>query len=221
MIDYIKKLDDVITRIEAARKLISGHHIVKIVAVSKYSTSQEVEALYRAGQRAYGENKVQDLKLKMQELDEHPLEWHFIGNLQKNKINHLIDADPFLMQSLSSYDLAQELNKRLGIKEKKMDCLLQINSALEESKGGVHPDDATDMYKRIQDECEHINLKGVMSIGAHTQDEALIKKSFDTTFDIYANLEDATICSMGMSSDYELAIAHGSNLVRIGSALFK
>ena len=219
-LEYKLHLDSIIERVEKARLSVSGHHIVKIVAVSKYSTAQEIKALYEIGQRAFGENKVQDLEKKAEELDELPLEWHFIGNLQKNKINHLIKANPFLFQSLDSLELALELDKRLEISATTMDALLQINSAYEETKSGVLPEDAIDVYKQISLTCKHINLKGVMSIGAHTDDTKIIQKSFETTHEIYTQLEGASICSMGMSGDFELAIKCGSNMVRIGSLMF-
>ena len=219
-LEYKLHVDSVIERVEKARLNVSGHHIVKIVAVSKYSTSEEIKALYDIGQRAFGENKVQDLTQKMQELEELPLEWHFIGNLQKNKINHLIKADPFLFQSLDSLELALELDKRLETNTTKMDALLQINSAYEESKSGVMPEAAQEIYEQISSTCKNINLKGVMSIGAHTDDKAIIQKSFETTHNIFCDLKGASICSMGMSGDFELAIQCGSNMIRIGSLLF-
>jgi hypothetical protein len=159
----------------------------------------------------------------MEALDALPLEWHMIGTLQKNKINNLIDLRPTLMQSLESIELATELNKKLLAKEAKMHCLLQINAANEDSKSGVNSEEAVDIYQVIKETCPQINLKGVMTIGAHTEDTKLIQQSFETTYSIYEKLqkEGASICSMGMSSDYELAIKCGSNLVRVGSALFK
>jgi len=220
-IEYKLHVDDVIRRVEAARLKVSEHHIVKIVAVSKYSTAQEIEKLYNIGQRAFGENKVQDLRQKTQELQELPLEWHFIGHLQKNKINNLLDIRPSLFQGLDSLELAQELQKKLHVRDMKLSCLLQINSAKEDSKHGVMPEDALSIYKQIQQECPNIVLKGVMSIGAHTEDKERIRESFETTHHIYTQLEDATICSMGMSSDFELAIECGANMVRLGSILFK
>jgi pyridoxal phosphate enzyme (YggS family) len=138
-IQYKIYIDDVIRRVETARLKVSGHHIVKIVAVSKYSSSDEIEKLYKIGQRAFGENKVQDLRAKTQELEDLPLEWHFIGNLQKNKINNLLDINPTLFQSLDSIELANELQKKLAAKEMTLDCLIQINSAKEESKHGFMP----------------------------------------------------------------------------------
>jgi len=218
--EYKIYIDDVIKRVESARLRVSAHHIVKIVAVSKYSTSDEIKKLYDIGQRAFGENKVQDLKAKSKELDELPLEWHFIGNLQKNKINNLLDINPALFHGLDSIELAHELQKKLESKKMQLDCLLQINSAKEESKHGVMPEIACDIYKEIEKNCPNINLKGVMSIGAHSKDEKLVKKSFEITHAIYKQLDGATICSMGMSGDFELAIECGSNMVRLGSVMF-
>ena len=216
-------LDEVIWNIEQARITVSEHHIVKLVTVAKYTELENISTLYDLGQRAFGENQIQQLKERMDALEDLPLEWHMIGSLQKNKINNLIDLRPTLMQSLDSMDLATELNKKLLAKEKKMNCLLQINAANEESKSGVSSEEAFDIYQNIKESCPQINLKGVMTIGAHSEDTKLIQQSFETTQGIYEKLqkEGATVCSMGMSSDYELAIKCGSNLVRIGSALFK
>jgi len=218
--EYKLYIDDVVRRVEYARLRVSDHHIVKTVAVSKYSTAQEIQALYEIGQRAFGENKVQDLKQKEQELEELPLEWHFIGNLQKNKINNLLDINPTLFHALDSLELALELQKKLEAKSMTLDCLVQINSAKEESKHGLLPEKAVEIYTEITDKCPNIKLKGVMSIGAHSDDEKLIKESFDTTYSIFNQLPNATICSMGMSGDFELAIECGSNMIRLGSVMF-
>ncbi len=217
----IKNLDTVIEKIEKARLKVSDHHIVQLVAISKYSNADDIGVLYEAGQRAFGENKVQDLKSKSNQLDDLPLSWHFVGSLQKNKINNLIDLNPTLVHSLDSLELAIELNNKLKIKNKTMNCLLQINSAYEDSKSGVQPEDAVDIYHKILQECTNINLKGVMSIGAYSENIDLIKKSFTITNDIFKRCNGATICSMGMSSDFELAIECGSNMIRVGSKLFK
>ena len=216
-------LDEVIWNIEEARITVSEHHIVKLVTVAKYTEIENIQTLYELGQRAFGENQVQQLKERMTQLEELPLEWHMIGALQKNKINNLIDLRPALMQSLDSLELAEELNKKLEAKNSKISCLLQINAANEESKSGVSSEKALDIYQEIKERFSNINLKGVMTIGAHTEDKKLIQKSFETTHSIYEKLEkdSASICSMGMSSDYQLAIKCGSNLIRVGSALFK
>lgn len=216
----INNLDKIITKIEFARLQKSDHHIVQLVAISKYSTSEDIRVLYQAGQRAFGENKVQDLKKKMEELDDLPISWHFVGSLQKNKINNLIDLNPVLMHSLDSLELAQELDKKLKNKNKTMNCLLQINSAYEDTKSGVDPKIAIDIYKEIQEKYTNIKLRGVMSIGAHSSDQTSIEKSFQTTKEVFEQI-DGDICSMGMSGDFDVAILNGSNMVRIGSALFK
>ncbi len=217
---YKQHIDTIIEKIEKARLHVSAHHIVKIVAVSKYSNTEAVQALYQIGQRAFGENKVQDLKIKSETLDDLPLEWHFIGNLQKNKINHLLALNPFLFQSLDTIDLAEALQKRLERNAMQLDALLQINSAKEETKAGVMPEMANDLYAKIAESCPNINLKGVMSIGAHSDDAAMVQQSFETTHRIFESLKGATICSMGMSGDYELAIRCGSNMLRLGSVMF-
>ena len=220
MVDYKHNLTQLISNIEQARLKYNNKHIVKIIAVSKYSTSSEIKELYHAGQRAFGENKIQDLLAKQKELEIFPIEWHFIGTLQKNKINQLIEANVALFHSLDSYELALEINKRLEVKGAKLNALLQINSSYEESKSGVTPEDAYTIYQKISINCPNIILKGLMTIGANTDNIDTIKKSFDITKTIFMKLDCDTL-SMGMSSDYEYAIASGSNLIRVGSSLFK
>lgn len=216
----IENLDNIITNVEASRLKLSDHHIVQIVAISKYSTAQDIQTLYNAGQRAFGENKIQDLKTKKQQLEHLPIAWHFVGTLQKNKINNLIDLNPVLMHSLDSLELAEQLNKKLAAKNKTMNCLLQINSAYEQTKSGVDPKDALEIYNHIKQNYPNITLKGIMSIGAHTTDQNEVKRSFQTTKAIFDQIEE-NILSMGMSSDYEMAIENGSNMIRVGSSLFK
>jgi len=218
-----KNLDEVIWNIEQARVTVSEHHIVQLVAVGKYSDEESIKALYELGQRAFGENQVQQLSNRMHNLEDLPLQWHMLGNLQSNKINKLIELRPTLFQSLDSLKLAKILNEKLLAKNQTMSCLLQINAANEAQKLGVSQEEACDIYQQIQESCPQLKLKGVMSIGAHVEDEKIIQKSFEQTHSIYDRLkkEGATICSMGMSNDYELAIKCGSNLVRIGSKIFK
>ncbi|MGP1561009.1 MAG: YggS family pyridoxal phosphate-dependent enzyme [Helicobacteraceae bacterium] len=216
------KLEQAIVRVERARLAYSKHHVVKIVAVSKYASAAQIGELYAQGQRAFGENKVQDLSAKQTDLAAMPIEWHFIGNLQSNKINKLLDAEPFLLHSLSSLDLARALNARLVLRGKTLDALLQINSSREPSKGGVSPEAAREIYARIADECPALRLRGLMTIGAHTDDKRKINASFALTQRIFEDLKPlgASVLSMGMSGDFEAAIMHGANLLRLGSVLF-
>lgn len=221
--DYVARYDEILTKIENVRVRVNQHQIVKIVAASKSATPPMIEEMYAMGQRAFGENKIQDMSDKVHALIHLPLEWHFIGRLQTNKINHLIDLDPFLMHSLSSLELAQEIDKRLHVKGKTMSALLQINSAYEAQKAGVMPEEACEIYEHIRLTCKNIHLKGVMSIGAHCEERNVIQKSFETSYALFEKLQPlgAKYCSMGMSSDFELAVECGSNMLRLGSILFK
>lgn len=218
-----RNFDEVLQRVETARLETDEHAVVKVIAVSKSVGSKEIESLYDLGQRAFGENRVQDLKEKSEKLAQIPLEWHFVGRLQKNKINHLLDISPALIHSCDGYELAKEIDKRAKVKDMQVNTLLQINSAKEEAKAGVLPEYAEDEYHKILEECKNINLKGVMSIGAYSDDENEIKKSFETTYKIFEKLQKdgAKYCSMGMSGDFELAIKCGSNMLRLGSILFR
>lgn len=214
------KIDELIQRVEKARLRRSEHLIVQIVAVTKYTDDINVlKRLYEDGQRAFGENRVQDMEKKVNSIDL-PIEWHFIGNLQKNKINKLLKLNPFMIQSINSYELAEAVNKRAN---KPIRCLLEINSAREETKHGLDPDLAIDTYLKIKENLKNINLQGVMTIGALSEDKDEIRKSFRLTYKIFEKLNPygAKICSMGMSFDFEIAIEEGSNMIRVGSLLIK
>ncbi len=218
---YTSNLDKLFEAVEKARLHISEHHIVDIVAVSKYSTPDEIKALYDVGQHSFGENKIQDMSSKSKVLYELPIRWHFVGNLQANKINNLIDLNPVLFHSLDSLSLSYELDKKLKKKNKTMNCLLQVNTSLESSKSGVPPRYAKDIYDKIEENCPNIVLKGLMCIGANSENTDVVTQSFKDTKTIFDQLKTATILSMGMSGDFELAIKCGANMIRVGSKLFK
>ncbi|AFI04840.1 YggS family pyridoxal phosphate-dependent enzyme [Helicobacter cetorum] len=221
MLDYKQRIDTLISTIEKARIAYSRHHVVKIVAISKNASIEAIQNYYDCSQRAFGENKVQDLKTKMQSLEHLPLEWHMVGSLQENKINTLLSLKPALLHSLDSLKLALSIEKRCEKLGVTLNALLQVNSAYEESKSGVMPEVVLETYAQIKESCKHITLKGLMCMGAHSDDEKKIEKSFVITKKLFDKLENASILSMGMSSDFELAIACGANLLRIGSHLFK
>ncbi len=223
MINYEKNLDLVLEKIEAARVSTDEYNIVKVVVASKYASDQQIRSIYQIGQRAFGENRVQDYEKKAKILEDIPLEWHFIGRIQSNKINKLIDLNPSLIQSCDSFQTALEIDKRAKLKNKTINVLLQINSAKNPSQAGVMASSAYEEYLKIKEELTNINLKGVMSIGANSDDNIQIIKSFDTTYKIFEKLKPygAKYCSMGMSSDFEQAIKCGSNMVRLGNILFK
>ncbi len=212
-----------IENIEAERLKYSAHHIIKLVAVSKYAPLEAIIALYNAGQRAFGENKVQDLKAKMQGAENLPIEWHFIGTLQENKINALLALKPTLFQALDSLKLAESLQKRLEANNQILNCLLEVRSADESSKSGFALESAVDSYLKIQDSCKNIRLKGIMTIATNSDDIKVQDICFKKTKEIFDSLREcgAEILSMGMSGDYKVAIANGANMVRIGSEIFK
>ncbi len=218
---YEKNFDKVLNKIEAIRLETNEHQIIKIIAASKYVGSREIEEFYKVGQRAFGENRVQEFKTKADDLKDYPIEWHYIGRIQTNKINALLDLSPTLIHSCESFEMAQEIDKRAKVKGKKQNILLQINSANEESKAGVKPEEAIQEYLKIKN-LENLSIRGIMSIGAHSEDEKEIIKSFETTYAIFDSLkkDGAKYCSMGMSGDFELAIKCGSNMLRLGSILF-
>lgn len=215
-----ENLERVLRRIERSRLGYDAHHIVSLVAVSKYHSKEEVRALYEYGQRAFGENRVQDLRAKCEALDDLPLEWHFLGNLQENKINALLALRPSLVHSLDSLKLAQAIQKRLG--DRKLRMLLQVNPTNETHKNGVSVEGAIELYEQICAECPNIILEGVMCIGENSTDRRVIEQGFARTRDVFDSLQHkgAKILSMGMSEYFEIAIAYGANLVRIGSRLF-
>ena len=129
-------LDEVIWNIEEARISVSEHHIVKLVTIAKYTKIENITTLYELGQRAFGENQIQQLKMRMDTLENLPLEWHMVGTLQKNKINNLIDLRPTLLQSLDHLDLAYALNKKLEAKEQSM--VFEIENNFDESEQSCH-----------------------------------------------------------------------------------
>lgn len=201
-------------------EIISKLGDARLIAVSKNVTTKEVINLYSKGQMDFGENRIQELKSKINMLSNLNINWHFIGRLQKNKINQMIDLHPTLWQSCDGFQSAYEVNRRLTYI---MPTLLQINSADEITKQGIKKDEAIEEFIKIKEECNNINLIGLMSIGANTNDEKLVQKTFEDTYEIYEKLKKygAKICSMGMSNDFELALKCGSNMVRLGTILYE
>jgi pyridoxal phosphate enzyme (YggS family) len=212
------RLDKLFEAIEKSRVQFNPHHIVKIVAVTKYSNSEFIRNIYNIGQRAIGENKVQDLEKKVNELNDLPIEWHFIGSLQKNKINKLLSLRPALIQSVDSLKIAEDIDLRAKKLNLKVPILLQINSSREPQKSGVEIEKAIDIYQEIQEKYSSLQLKGVMTISKKSENLNEVRKPFQETYKIFEVLQKngAQICSMGMSNDFEIAIQEGSNMIRIG-----
>ncbi|MBR5957996.1 MAG: YggS family pyridoxal phosphate-dependent enzyme [Salinivirgaceae bacterium] len=200
---------------------------VRLVAVSKTKPESDIMEAYNAGHRIFGENHAQEMKQKHADLPA-DIEWHFIGHLQTNKIKYIVDYVK-LIHSIDSASLLQAVNKEAAKHGVVVDCLLQFFIATEETKFGMNIDEArqlleSDEFKAMQ----NVRICGVMGIGSLTDDKdqtnrefANLKQIFDTLkADYFSANEEFKELSMGMSGDYQLAIAHGSTMVRVGSSIF-
>lgn len=197
-----------------------------LVAVSKTKPIKDIQDLYNLGQRDFGENYVQELVNKKKELP-HDVRWHFIGHLQSNKVKE-IALFIHLIHTVDSYKLLKEIDKQAHKANRIIDCLLQIGIAEEETKFGMHEVELKELINTIQTSpLPHVRIVGLMGMATFTTDENKIRQEFQLlkkTFDTYKNVQAKNyalhILSMGMSSDYAIALEEGSTTLRIGSLLF-
>lgn len=192
---------------------------VTLVAVSKTKPNDMLIEAYNAGQRDFGENYVQELVDKQNELPK-DINWHFIGHLQSNKVK-FIAPFVYLIHGVDSLKLLNEINKEAIKNNRIINCLLQLYIAKEETKFGLSFEEATDLLASKEFfEMKNISIKGFMAMASNTNDVEQIKKEFRSAH-IFKNLNPSyPILSIGMSSDYELAIDEGSTLIRVGSKIF-
>lgn len=192
---------------------------VKLVAVSKYHTVEEIRLAYNAGQRTFAESRPQELAEKARILPE-DIEWHFIGHLQTNKIK-LILPYVSLVQSVDSLHLLQELDRQAAVAKKKLECLLEVHISGESSKQGFHPEEIPGIVED-RESFRNIILRGVMGMASFSNDESLVRKEFKLLKKVFSDVRAVgfDIISMGMSSDYRIAVEEGTNLVRIGTSIF-
>ena len=198
---------------------------ISLVAVSKTKPVADLMEAYNAGQRIFGENYVQELVEKHQELPK-DIQWHFIGHLQSRKAK-LIAPFVNLIHGVDSLKLVQEINKEAKKNNRVVDCLLQVYIAEEESKFGLDEEELKEILNFVQNdknEMNNIRIVGLMGMSTFTDNQNQIKKEFDhmkTIFDKFKiQNSEFKILSMGMSGDYKLAIECGSTMVRIGSSIF-
>jgi hypothetical protein len=200
---------------------------VTLVAVSKTKPVEDIMEAYNAGQRIFGENMVQELVDKYEELPK-DIEWHLIGHLQTNKVKYIA---PFIsmIESVDSLKLLQEINKQALKNDRVIDCLLQIYIADEETKYGLGFDEAVELLRSEEfAELKNVRIRGLMGIATNTDNEKQIKEEFyelDTFFEgikqsFFRKADYFDELSMGMSSDYKIAVEHGSTMVRLGSTVF-
>ncbi len=200
-------------------------HKVQLVAVSKTKPNKAITELYELGQRAFGENRVQELVGKHKDLPK-DIQWHLIGSLQKNKVKH-IASFVSMIHSVDSLELAQVINKEAVKQKRTIDVLLQFKIAEEESKHGL---DLNTEIKQLKEFTKFQNLRicGLMGMASFVSDQNQIKREFKSLKNKFSLLSEASIydplyfkeISMGMSGDYKIAINEGATIVRIGSLLF-
>jgi len=200
---------------------------VKLVAVSKFHPKEAVDELYMAGHRSFGESRVQELDAKQAQLP-NDIEWHLIGHLQTNKIKTII---PYIhtIQSVDSWKLLSEINKFAIKVDRKINCLLEIHIAMEDSKYGFSFDSCRKMLDNNEwQSLSNITITGLMGMATYSDDESLIRKEFHSLKLFFNELKESyftdrpEFCeiSMGMSHDYRIAIEEGSTIVRIGTSIF-
>ena len=209
---------------EAVRMSTDPQKKVEIIAVTKtIPVNRMIEAL-EAGLYQFGENKVQDMTEKMSLLDER-VEWHMIGHLQRNKVKYIVDKVA-LIHSVDSISLFSEINRRGEKLNKAIDCLLQVNVSGETSKFGISPHEISDMVIGVES-MRWVKIKGLMTMAPHYADPERTRDCFKKLNDLFHKYKEKGYpwtnfqhLSMGMSNDYEIAVQEGSNMIRIGSALF-
>lgn len=196
---------------------------VSLVAVSKTRSIEEIMQAYDAGQRVFGENRIQDMTEKQKKLPE-DIEWHMIGHVQTNKVKYMASYVD-LIHGVDKLRLLKEINKRAKKENRVIECLLQLKIAKEESKFGM---DVETMNNLLTSEdyanMQNVKIVGLMGMATHTESKKQIKEEFQflkKIYDTFAKIhQDFRILSMGMSGDYKIAIESGSNMVRIGSKIF-
>ena len=194
---------------------------VDLVAISKTKSSEEIIQAYDEGQRTFGENKVQEMTEKQQILPS-DIKWHMVGHLQRNKVKY-IASYVSLIHSVDSIKLIIEINKQANKNQRIIPCLLQIKIAGETTKFGLSEDDATHLLENSI-KYKNIKINGLMGMASLTKNELQIDNEFKKLKNFFDQLKSKfnqlKILSMGMSSDYKLAIKNGSNMIRIGSQIF-
>ena len=222
----IRENIDAVNRIKGEAAVKSGRKAedVLLCAVTKTRTADEINEAIDAGITDIGENKVQEIMDKFDSVK--PVRWHLIGHLQTNKVKYIIDKVS-MIHSVDSLHLAQEIDKRAAQHSITMDILIQVNSAQEESKFGISTDETEGMIRDILDKCPNLRLRGLMCIAPFAENPedvrvyfAQVKKLYDEYSSIEHKNLDFKYLSMGMSHDYEVAILEGSNLIRVGTAIF-
>jgi pyridoxal phosphate enzyme (YggS family) len=196
---------------------------VLLLGASKYANAEKIKEAYQCGVRVFGESRAQDFLKKFEELKDLPIDWHFIGNLQTNKVKYIIDKVS-LIHSLDRQSLAEEIQKRAERLGKVQDVLIEVNLGKEETKGGVYEEDLEKLFEYCLS-LKNLRVLGLMVIPPHKENPKEVRPYFVKLRKLKERLEDLykiklPHLSMGMSEDFEVAVEEGANIVRIGSAIF-
>ncbi len=201
-------------------KTIPEH--VTLVAVSKTKPCTDIQQAYDAGQRIFGENKVQEMVEKYEKLPK-DIEWHMIGHLQRNKVKYMAEFVS-LIHGVDSFKTLKEIDKQARKHDRKINCLLQVHIAKEETKFGLSPEEIKEILNsEVFKSLENISIVGLMGMATFTDNQQQIASEFSSLkklFDELKTTHNFNTLSMGMSGDYQLAIENGSTMVRIGSSIF-
>lgn len=211
---------------EAAAKADRDYQKVKLLAVSKKHSIDEIKILNQAGVKFFGENRVQELEDKNEKLlsEGIELDWHFIGHLQRNKVKYLMRMENCRMiQSIDSLRLAKEVNKRAKKNNRKIPILVEINISGDENKFGIKPAKAEEFIKKIIN-LDFLQIEGLMTILPYLDDSEKLRSYFKDMKKLYDKISTTVISlnelSMGMTNDYQIAVEEGATIVRVGTAIF-
>lgn len=196
---------------------------ITLVAISKTKPAGDIMQAYNEGQRIFGENKIQEMTEKWEELPK-DIEWHMVGHVQRNKVKYMA---PFvsLIHAVDSLKLLKEVNKEAGKNDRTINCLLQIKIAEEDTKFGIDEEKAREILKsEALARYDNVKITGLMGMATFTEDMEQVKKEFLKLKSLFDDLKQEhpnfRTLSMGMSGDYKVAVECGSNMVRIGSSIF-
>ena len=195
---------------------------VLLVAVSKTKPISDIKIAYNSGQLHFGENKIQELTSKENKLPKN-IRWHMIGHLQRNKVKY-IASFIYMIQSVDSLKLLNEINKQAIKNKRNINVLIQVDISKDSTKFGFSFEEINQLLliKKFK-EFQNVSIKGLMGMASFTSDEKLIRKEFNNLNDLYKNFKNKyslEYLSMGMSSDYKIAIKCNSNIIRLGSNIF-
>lgn len=210
----------------AAAKANRDYKEIKLLAVSKKHSIDEIKTLKQAGLNFFGENRVQELEEKNEKLlsEGIELDWHFIGHLQRNKVKYLMRMENCRMiESIDSFRLAKEVNKRAKKNGRKIPVLIEINIAGDENKFGITPDKAKEFLQEINN-FDYLKVEGLMTVLPYLDDSEELRSYFKGMKKLFDQLSKEVIplseLSMGMTNDYQIAVEEGATIVRVGTAIF-